>query len=520
VSIRLVWTFVLLLLLGGCASNRPDVSRVPSYATDVDARTSLGRVFEVRADQHPGLSGFQLMVTGQTALAMRAALATAAEVSLDLQYYSVGDDLTTDLLLQRLAQAADRGVRVRLLLDDIHPPTRGFARRAMAAHPDIQVRLFNPFYVGGTMTLSRLAEFAFDSERLNRRMHNKLWITDNAVAIIGSRNLGDEYFEANASGNFHDVDMLSVGPIVDEMSRSFDVYWNSEQAVPAQAVVGMPEADDGMAVRRQLRSRTSACQAVPSCSGSGIEAELLDELRAGSVPLSWARAQFVYDVPGRPKPAVPSGIEHGWMEDHPGGVRTERELLIVSPYFVPSQAGLRHLREMRERGVRVAILTNSLASTDSPAAHAGYARHREALSRAGIELYETRPDPGMPHDLPHRWLSTSPSSLHAKVIVQDRQRAIVGSLNQDPRSRLYNTEAWSIVDSPELAGELASLFDEGADLEHAFKVEFEQTRDNQTLVWTTQQDGKTVRFDVEPMTGPTLSLWRAVLGLLIPEHML
>ena len=521
--LRWALTLVLLFAVDGCASWRPDVQSVPSHALEGAEHSSLGRAFAVQSNLHPGRSGFQVMASGTSALAMRAAMIAVAERTIDLQYYSAGNDLTTDLLLQHLVAAAERGVRIRLLLDDIEPSTRRFAQRAAAAHAGIQVRLFNPFHFGGTSGLARLAEFAFDSERLNRRMHNKLWITDNAVAIVGSRNLADAYFDANGSGNFHDVDLLSIGPIVDDMSRAFDAYWNSDQAVPIEAfsdAAAAADAEETRAVRQSLQWRAAGCEGGPACRGLRVEDALLKDLRAGSVPLYWGRAQFIYDVPGRAKRPVYSGIEHGWMEDHPGGVRTEDELLIVSPYFVPSEAGLLHLRSMRSRGVRIAILTNSLDSTDVPAAHAGYARHRVTLVRDGIELYEMRLDAETPHTRSHRWRRVSPSSLHAKFIVQDRRHAIVGSLNQDPRSRLYNTEAWVAVDSPELAAELAALFDEGSELDHAFRVETGPASDGQALLWTTAESGKIVRFDAEPISDPWSSLWRGLLGVLIPEDML
>ena len=251
-------------------------------------------------------------------------------------------------------------------------------------------------------------------------------------------------------------------------------------------------------------------------SEQGLQAAL----GAGAVSLSWANAQLIYDPPDQDKRPLASGIEHGWIEDRPGGTRTHSELLIVSPYFIPSEAGRRHLSEMRARGVRVAVLTNSLASTDSPAAHAGYARHRAGLLRGGVELYEVRPIPGVRHRLSHRWGEASPSSLHAKMVVQDRRRAIVGSLNQDPRSRLHNTESWIAVDSAELAVDLAELFDAAADAQHAFKVELDAASDSDRLVWSTEEGAAIVRHDVEPAAGPWLRLWRGILGVLIPEHLL
>jgi putative cardiolipin synthase len=510
---------ILLQLLSGCATVRPDVPRVASRAiTDAD-QTTIGRAFRQQALEHLGLSGFRVLAAGRTAFDVRAALADSAERSLDLQYYSVGADLSTDLLLLSIVSAADRGVRVRILLDDFYPAARQFARRAKAAQPQVQVRLFNPFYFGGTSRLARFGEVVFDGGRLNRRMHNKLWVTDNAVAVVGSRNLGDEYFDASSSSNFSDVDLLAVGPIVGEMSQAFDAYWNSGAAVPAETFAEPPDAGEGESERERLRELRDNCSALPPCDRLS-ENKWARDLGSGVMPLSWAHAKLIYDEPDQDKAGVPSGIEHGWIDDRPGGNRTRAELLIASPYFIPSDDGRRHLGDMHGRGVRVAVLTDSLASTDSPAAHAGYARHRAALVRAGVELYEVKPALGVQHPGSHRWRHTSPFSLHAKIIVQDRSRAIVGSLNQDPRSRLHNTEAWILIESPELAADLAALFEEGTDARHAFKVELERSGDTRALVWSTEEEGEPVRYESEPMSTPWQRLWRGFLGKLIPEHLL
>lgn len=519
ISIACAAMLALLLMASGCTTLRPDVPRIPSHAIADGESTTLGRVFAVQAAEHPGQSGFQVMASGSSAFVARAALADMAERTLDLQYYSVGEDLTTDLLLLRIVRAAERGVRVRILLDDIHASARLFAWRAMAAHPGIQVRLFNPFYFGGESSLARLGEFVFDSERLNGRMHNKLWVTDNAAAVVGSRNLGDEYFGAHESVNFHDVDLLAAGPIVNELSGSFDAYWNSASAVPFEALTEVPDVADAESVRQGLRARTASCDRDPSCRWRA-DGGLPDALRSGSVSLSWAGAKLIYDRPDQERSGVTSGSGRGSIYDHPDGSRTQTELLIMSPYFIPTEEGTRHMGEMSARGVRVAVLTNSLASTDAPAAHAGYARHRAALLREGVELYEVRPESNARRPLFYRWRYATASSLHAKIVVQDRARAIVGSSNQDPRSRLHNTEAWIALDGAELAADLAALFEEGADLQHAFKVEQKDTSSSEALEWKTEEDGKTVRYDVEPMTSLWLRLLRNVLAALIPEHLL
>lgn len=513
-----VW---VLLLTSGCASLGPEVPRQPSYGISKGEaeRTGIGRALLKQAARHPDESGFQLMLNGQTAFEARVALADGAERTLDLQYYSVGEDLTTDLLLMRIVQAAQRGVRVRILLDDVHPSARDFARRAIAAHPDIQVRVFNAFRFGGTFSLARLGELIFDGGRLNRRMHNKLWVTDNAVAITGSRNLADEYFSANASFNFYDVDLLAAGAIVSELSRAFDTYWNSTAVIPFEAIARLPDADESEVLRLGLQSRTADCDRAPPCHWLN-HSGLLTQLRSGTVPLTWAKAQLFYDQPDQDKSDLASGIEHGSIDDNPGGARTASELLIMSPYFIPSKAGRRHLTEMRKRGVRVAVLTNSLISTDSTAAHAGYARYRGTLLSEGIELYEVRPESRLHHPFRHRWGHASSSSLHAKVTVQDRSRAIVGSLNQDPRSLLHNTEVWIAIESRELSADLVTLFEEGIDLQHAFRLDTRETEGLEGLTWRSQDDGNVLRYDDEPMSSPWQQIWRDLLGALIPEDLL
>lgn len=516
---RRVFALFLVAIASGCASVRLDVPREPSFALGDTERSSLARKIAVDAARHPGKSGFRVMASGSIAFGARAALANAAEHTLDLQYYSVGDGPTTDLLLLRIVDAAERGVRVRILLDDIYAPTRRFARLATAAHPAIQVRLFNPFLSGSPLSVLRLGEFITDSDRLNRRMHNKLWVADNAAGVIGSRNLGDEYFDAQPTGNFSDVDLLTVGPIVRELSGAFDVYWNSASAVPFAAFADDIDPAEGALVRKMLRERAAGCAALPPCQGLA-QSHLRGHSQTVETELIWGTAQLTYDQPDQEKRSAASGLEHGLIDDDPRGARTRSELLIVTPYFIPSADGLVHLNEMRSRGVRIAVLTNSLASTDSPAAHAGYARHRQALLRAGVELFEMRPQPGARHGVSHRWGPASPDSLHAKVIVQDRTRSIVGSLNQDPRSRLHNTEAWIAIDSVELATELAALFDEGVDEHHSFRAYLSSADSEASVKWRSEENGIAVVHGIEPMVSWWLRLWRDFLGKTLPEHML
>ena len=513
-----VWMSVMTT---GCASLYQDVPRLPSHAlaVEVAVQTSLGRALSAQVAAHPGQSGFQLIANGEAAFEARVALADGAEHTLDLQYFSVGEDLTTDLILVRIIEAAQRGVRVRILLDDIHPSARRFALHAIASHAAIEVRMFNPFRFGGASSLGRLSEVIVDGGRLNRRMHNKLWVTDNVVAITGSRNLGDEYFSVGVNSNFYDVDLLATGPIVNQLSQSFDAFWNSSSAVPIDAISEMHGVDAAADVWLGLNARMVGCVSVIVCEWLD-KGGVLSELRSGTVLWTWANAELFYDKPGQDKSVIASGFEHGFIDDKPGGTRTASELLIMSPYFIPSEDARRHLSEMRERGVRVAVLTNALMSTDSIAAHAGYARHRSVLLREGIELYEVRPESRTRHPFIHRWGHASSASLHAKVVVKDRVRSIVGTQNQDPRSHLHNTEAWIAIDSRELAADLVALFEEGIDVQHAFKLGIRETEDLKGLTWYSEVDGERVMYDAEPMSSPWRLFWRGVLGALIPEHML
>ena len=515
------WPFTVLVLgalvlVGGCSTLRVPAPRVASSAIADGDQTTLGGALRAVSAKHPNQSGFQMMSGGNAAFAIRAGLADSAERTLDVQYYSVGDDTTSNLLLDRIAAAAGRGVRVRILLDDAIPSTRLFAQRASAIDHSVQVRLFNPFYFGGSWNLARLVEFAFDPQRLNRRMHNKLWVVDNAAAIVGSRNLGDEYFGVDQGANFNDVDLLVVGPVVRQLSVAFDAYWNSTAAVPLEEVVEPLDAAQRIALRQAVQTGTRDCGAVPTCRWLSQGTSVADALRSNALHLSWASARAVHDPPDGSKAAPITGIEHRMVDESPPAGQSE--LLIVSPYFILGEDGRRHLADMVRRGARVAVLTNSLASTDVTAAHAAYARYRVELLGSGVELYESRLEPGMAHRPSHRWGRISPSSLHAKFIVQDRAFAIVGSLNQDPRSRLHNTEAWIEIHSPELANDLAALFAEATELHHAFTVELDTA--GKGVEWATEEDGMVVRYTAEPTAGFWLRVWRDTLGVIIPEHLL
>ena len=515
---RMLGLSVAALVLG-CSSIRYDVPRLPSYALDHPAETFLGRSFVSRLAATPGQSGFHLLVSGQEAFLARAALAESAERTLDLQYYIVAEDATATLLLYRALRAAQRGVRVRLLIDDLYAVGRDFDLATFAAHPNVQVRVFNPFLRRGPLGISRLLEYLGDSTRLNRRMHNKLWIADNAAAVVGGRNLGDAYFAAHGESDFADLDVLAAGPVVAAVSRSFDEYWNSEWALPIAAFLGEPPGTGQLdLILSQMAARAERFR--ESEYAQTLRATDLGHLvRGGEFPLVPARASAVYEPP--PKPGAVSAEGDGQIMSvlRKSVEAAQQEVILISPWFIPSERGMAVFATLAQRGVRVRVLTNSLASTDVPVVHAGYARYRARLLALGVELHERRPSATRPGGA--RPGFSSGATLHAKAVVVDRKFALIGSMNLDPRSRLSNTEVAVLVESAVLGEQLGTLFEDATALDQAFRVELtEPGNENAPLAWTGREEAKPVRYTSEPLA----SWWRrfisSLLGMLAPEEML
>jgi len=517
-AVRLLVALAVALIVG-CSSVRFDVPRVPSHAIDDPEDTFLGRTFASQLAATPGQSGFNLLVSGQEAFLARAALAESAERTLDLQYYIVGEDATATLLLYRALRAAQRGVRVRLLIDDIYAVGRDFDFSTLAAHPNVQVRVFNPFMRRGPLGLSRLLEFFGDSVRLNRRMHNKLWIADNAAAVIGGRNLGDAYFNVGGESDFADLDVLAAGPVVADVSRSFDEYWNSEWAVPIEAFLGEPPGAtqlelilSQMAARAERFRETEYARTLRATDLGRL-------LRSGQFLLVPARATVIYDTPDKPQPETAN--EQGRIVSVLRNIveAARQEAILISPYFIPSERGIGVLCALAKRGVHVRVLTNSLASTDVPVVHAGYARYRPRLLACGVELHELRPNATRSGSA-HPGLSSG-ASLHVKAIVVDRESVLVGSMNLDPRSRQSNTEVAVLIDSAALGEKLGTLFDEAASLDQAFRVELtEPGNENAPLTWLGHEEGRPVSYTSEPLASWWRRIVSALLGALAPEELL
>ena len=452
---------------------------------------------------HQGDNRFRLLEGSMDALGMRTWLADHARRSLDIQYYILHDGLTTRMLIQSLLDAADRGVKVRLLLDDMTLYGQDARIAALACHDNIDVRLFNPIESGRRLALTRVAFFLSRIERMHRRMHNKLWLADGELAITGGRNLGDEYYGASSEMNFSDLDLLVEGPMVGAMQASFEDYWNSPYVQPiARFRPFVPSREEHRLWRLRvtdrmktaMREREDYVSSLRQWHRSGSGPRLLADM----VP---AGATLLVDSPdkiGTPEPPPVEELVFSPLIDRVREVR--EELLLVSAYFVPGELGTGLLTELARRGVRVRVLTNSLAATDLPLVHGGYTRYRELLLQAGVELYEMRARPRRPG----RWRWGGRVSLHSKALIFDRRQAFVGSFNMDPRSAFWNTEIGVLLDSPALAGQLARLAEQGMSLDTSYRVCLD---DRGALRW--QYHGKRgVRFHRVERGGP----WRTLLA--------
>ncbi|WP_160108509.1 phospholipase D family protein [Pseudomonas izuensis] len=490
---------LLASFLGGCTSL--DVQREPSQALPASA-SAFGRSVQAQAAPHEGKSGFRLLSDSTEAFTARAELIRNAQSSLDLQYYIVHDGISTRMLLEELLKAADRGVRVRILLDDTTSDGLDVTIATLAAHPQIQIRVFNPLHLGRSTGVTRTMGRLFNLSRQHRRMHNKLWLADNSMAIVGGRNLGDEYFDAEPKLNFTDIDILGVGPVAEQLGHSFDQYWNSALSKPIDAFVSsQPTAKD----LQNTRTRLEESLAQYRQQNHALYQQLMTfktepRLDIWRKELVWAWNQALWDAPskilakGDPDPQLLLTTQ---LAPELNGV--SKELIMVSAYFVPGQPGLVYLTGRADAGVSVRLLTNSLEATDVPAVHGGYAPYRKALLEHGVELFELRRQPGDASGSAPRLFSSSAygdsdSSLHSKAIVFDQQKAFIGSFNFDPRSALWNTEVGVLVDNPELAKRVRELALEGMAPPLSYQVRLE----NDHIVWITEDDGKMHTLTREP----------------------
>ena len=479
----------LAIIAWGCFQHWLAVACRPNTSATVLGE-AVGRWFESRSAR----AGIYRLDSGHDALGARIALIERAEVTVDIQSYLIKDDISGNLVALQLAAAADRGVRVRLLMDDALTDEVDSGLLSLDEHQNIEVRVFNPFPRRRSRFISLLANFNI----LNRRMHNKSFTVDNQVTIVGGRNIADEYYQSGGKAEFIDEDLLAIGTVVDDVSDGFDEYWNSPEAIPMAAF------DKMVAHGRVSESLEEARRFVDEHSNTaflaGLNANLVEDLIAGRLELVNAEAEVVQDHPDKVRNLIRRGpsATSRYLQKMVSGAN--KELIVISPYFVPQQQGVDFFASLVKKGVRVVIISNSLASTNHSSVYAVYARYRKPLLRQGVELYELRPR--------YEAMKTETKlTLHSKVATVDRARMFVGSFNLDPRSLYLNTEMGMAVESEELAGAMAdSILETLPDFAYKLRLSGKGR-----LQWLLQTSGVEEIITTEPQT----SLWRRFLTKLM-----
>jgi putative cardiolipin synthase len=551
-ALRALALLVFAIGLAGCASLPDKVERQPSKAQGAALDTPLGRIAKA-STADPEQSGFRLMPTGQYALQARIELARRAQRTLDVQYYQIHDDRTGRYLLRTLRDASERGVRVRLIIDDLYTSGQDPLLLGLDAYPNVEVRLFNPFPAGRKNFLTRFAVNWHEFDRVHRRMHNKLFIADGVMAVAGGRNIADEYFMASAGANFVDLDTFIIGAILPRLSTLFDEYWNSDRVLPMRAIVPTERSD---AELRQDFERMTSAEAVPivrviaapaemgisetveviGSTGGTPEPEppppndvlgygpIVDELNAGKVGLIWADAQAYADSPDKVIGRVSTygvapiddvdSVRYNVIEMMR---RARKDVVITSPYLIPGEAGIETFRNSIERwGVKYTLVTNSLAATDEPVVHTGYRRYRPEMLKLGINLYELSPQK-VSRSLRLGRFSTSIGRLHAKSAVVDGERVFIGSMNFDPRSDQHNTEMGLFIQSPQIAQQVLKLVDVIRQ-QGAYKVVL--APNGKDMIWTTTGPGGREEVVEEPETDVWTRIMLEVLSVIAPEGLL
>ena len=493
-------------------SGLPDHSgRSVSRVLPGGAATSLGRTHQPLLAGHPGETGVHLLAQGRDAFVARAVLARRAELSIDVQYYMYHQDTVGRLLLVELLAAADRGVRVRMLIDDIYGEAGDTVWSALAVHPAMEVRLFNPFARGRSKNL----QFVTRLLTVNHRMHSKSYTVDDEATIVGGRNIGSEYFDADPDLAFTDMDALAIGPVVHQVSAEFDEYWNSRHAYPIGLLRRVATAADLDALRADLatvQGHPAAARYLEALDTS----DLARALRDHTASFGWSEARIIHDSPEKQTLGTAGRPELLMSQLAPYLLAAKQDVIIVSPYFVPGRQAVEALCRLRAQGVRVRILTNSLASNDVAAVHAGYSRFRKALLKGGVELYELDEEIRKTEAKLFTWLpGMSKSSLHAKTMAVDRAGMFIGSFNFDQRSLFLNNEIGIVFREPEIASRVFDAFDAKID-----KVAFKVTLQGSALRWTSRRGGAAVVHTAEPYAGLWTRLMVAFLRLLPIDSML
>lgn len=505
------------VVLGGCASLPDNINRDESHAYTDTQNTLLGRNARKDLDQSINEDGFILLGNGLDAFVARAVLAGLAERSLDVQYYLYHDDLVGGLFTGFLWEAAERGVRVRILVDDMDMAGRDARIIALDSHSNIEIRIFNPF----DRNLARQAQFVTGLGSVTRRMHNKSFTADNMATIVGGRNIGNEYFDADPTLEFADLDVLAIGDVVNDVSSAFDLYWNSLLAYPATTIIKEQLTEEELKKLEAGIMEFMKEQQASNYMTALLNSKLAQQINDNKITYHWGDAAVVVDHPDKIISPRDANDLHLAKQLAPYFESIEHELLIVSPYFVPGDEGVEFFKRLIDKGVRVKILTNSLSSNDVGIVHAGYAKYRKDLLRNGVELYEMNKKISSSQRKKKKGEGgSSKASLHAKTFVIDRKKVFIGSLNLDPRSFYENTEIGLVLNSVEIARNMAEQLDTDID-KKAFRLELREDEEaNEYLLWHGVENNEAVTFDVDPYT----SFWRrlgvGIMGLLPIESQL
>ena len=514
-----VFALAATLLAAGCASLPDEAPRTPTKAIAVSKDTALGRI-ALAAQPDPDLSGFRLMPGGDFAFDTRIQLARRAQRTLDVQYYQIENDETGRYLLRTLRDAAQRGVRVRVLMDDLYTAGEDELLRGFAATPNVELRLFNPFPAGRGSLLTRFTASLFDFSRVNRRMHNKLFIADGAMAVVGGRNIADEYFVLSEAQNFIDMDALVVGKVVPQLESIFDTYWNSRQVWPvAEIVTGeggrAPGAADFDAWIGMAAPPPRIVLPPVDILGYGPIAEELD---AGRMGLLWGEARAIADPPTKPttmtaEEAIATSVT---MKVWTLMLDAQSEVDLTSPYLVPGERGMAAFEELTKRKVKLTLLTNSLAANDEPLVHTGYVRYRERLLRSGADVYELSPKRTSAGER-FGMFGKSLGRLHAKTAAIDKRRIFIGSMNLDPRSASQNTEMGVVADSPQLAREMLRVINISK-LQNSYRLRL--AKGTGTLEWLTTDGEKELILTAEPESDFFQRFYNMLIAPIVPEMLL
>jgi len=498
----------LAVFLGGCASGPVDYPRTDSSVITDTQETTAGRHVAKWRQGHPGMSGFYPLVNGMDALGARLGLIDLAERTIDAQYFLMKGDDAGVLFADKLLEAADRGVRVRLLLDDVFTSIDDNTLVLLNEHPNIELRLFNPVSRRGIPLLNFLGDF----ERANRRMHNKSFTVDNQVTIVGGRNIAEEYFDLKSGQSFRDLDVFAIGPVAGEIGITFDRFWNHALSVPMEAFWTGKDAPDLPAARAEASQELQ--DAMQSIYAKAVGSDFVRDLIGERIVLYPATGEVITDDPEKLLNKV--SADHQLLVTRMAEVvaDADSDVIVVSPYFIPGTDGVEFWRSLTERGVRVVILTNSLASNNHVPVHAAYARYRHPIIRAGVELREMRVDAS---EVPRRKDDDAFESvtLHTKGMIIDRRYTFIGSLNLDPRSIDINTELGVLVDSVEMADSLQQPFERRLP-EMSYRV---VENENGQLRWHGLIDGHEVVEKNEPQAG-SWRRFKAFLSRMLPESQL